>query len=362
MSEHDDKTTYVSGYDDKTKCVSGSDYKTNYVSGHDNKTQFMSGPDYKTTFTSGLDVESEKASTSHFANSSATKYESLLRYDSLTLKSEALDADFTIDTVVDTTNTYSQCDLTMKQVTPLGPTTSTVRSKPQSAVRSHEYCNDCRSQLIGQLIEMEANFVSSLSLAVATFARPLRGFFLKQQDFFTLFQNLEKILIISENFIRFMDNGRWSVHDLNTRIGQFYAQNLRVFCDAFAFYVAGYSASKALLGELVAHSKQFRRFLREMQSDDLTVSNLLDLPLVHMQHVIDIFERIRQFTCESKRFPSEMSHIDSVLREFKKIMANTKVPAVNIESNAMSGAKATRFFMSGRYSRSRRALTFFHYV
>ena len=261
-------------------------------------------------------------------NNSDTGYETISRYESLTRKSDALDADFTIETVVDTTNSYSQCDLTA------------VSAKPV-AQKQHEHFNERRTQLIGQLIEMEANFVSYLSVAVATFTRPLRGFFLKQQDYFNLFQNVEKILIISENFLRSMD--KWSAYDLYTRIGQFYTQKLSLFRDAFTIYVKGYAASKSLLGELKAHSKQFRLFLQEVQSEDLTLANLLDLPVVHMQQTLAIFKQIRRFTAESK---SETPHIDSVVGELKQILASQEPVVSYTRSVDNSTVESTTFFMS----------------
>lgn len=159
-----------------------------------------------------------------------------------------------------------------------------------------------------------------LSVAVSTFTRPLRGFFIKQQDYFNLFQNIEKILIISENFLRSMD--KWSAYDLYARIGQFYTQKLNLFRDAFTIYVKGYAKSKRLLGELKKHSRQFRLFLDEAQADDLTLANLLDAPVRHMQQTLSTFKQIRRFTCESKRSPSEAPHIDSVIVELKKILVN----------------------------------------
>ena len=84
----------------------------------------------------------------------------------------------------------------------------------------------------------------------------------------------------------------------------------------------GYARSKSLLSELTKQSKQFRLFLNEVQSDDLTLEHLLDLPLVHMQQTLEIFKQIRRFTYESKRNPSEAPHIDSVIFELKKILVN----------------------------------------
>jgi hypothetical protein len=178
--------------------------------------------------------------------------------------------------------------------------------------------NQIRTKLIGELIESEANFVSYLSMAVATFSRPLRGFFIQQQDYFTLFQNIEKILVISENFLRSMD--KWSAYDLYTKIGLLYTQKMSLFKEAFASYVKGYAKAKELLGELKSHSKQFRLFLSEAQTNNLTLANLIDLPLVHMQKTMDLFKQIRVYTHESKRSPSEAPHIDSVIAELRKIL------------------------------------------
>ena len=97
--------------------------------------------------------------------------------------------------------------------------------KPLSSNNFHdEKLNEYKTHLIGNLIKMEDNFVSYLNNAVSTFVRPLRSFFMKQQDYFCLFQNIEKILVIIENFLRSMD--KWSAYDLYTRIGQFYTQKV----------------------------------------------------------------------------------------------------------------------------------------
>jgi hypothetical protein len=94
-----------------------------------------------------------------------------------------------------TVNSYSDCgDLTLD--------TTTAAEKKQR-VRGggggggggggNERFNEMRTKLIGDLIEIEANFVSYLTMAVSAFSRPLRGFFMKQHDYFCLFQNIEKV-------------------------------------------------------------------------------------------------------------------------------------------------------------------------
>lgn len=280
-----------------------------------------------------------------------TGYETLSRYNETSERvvrsSESSNDDFSIDTVTNTTNSYSECDLTTEQAV------KTVRFIQENNITKRkpnnldaEKFNQARTKLIGDLIELEANFVSYLSLAVATFSRPLRGFFIKQQDYFCLFQNIEKILVISENFLRSMD--KWSAYDLYTKIGQLYTQKMSLFKDAFTIYIQGYAKAKNLLNELKSHSKQFRLFLNEVQSSNLTLSNLLDLPVVHMHKTLEIFKQIRKYTFESKRNPSEAPHIDSVMLELRKILANLDIDVNQISYECYESEldeESTTFFM-----------------
>lgn len=269
-------------------------------------------PNNTTYYSKSVEAKQEKS-----LSVGDTGYETLSRYDSLPKTDSQISKqnDFSIETVTNTTNSYSQCDLTLAQSECLAKSV-----KKQEISESDEQFNEYRTQLIGNLIEMEANFVSYLSVAVATFSRPLRGFFMKQQDYFTLFQNIEKILVISENFLRSMD--KWSAFDLYSRIGQLYTQKLSLFKEAFTIYIKGYSKSKSLLHELKSHSKQFRLFLKEVQSGSLTLANLLDLPVVHLRQTLEVFVQIRKMTVESKRNPSEAPRIDSVIGELRKLLLN----------------------------------------
>lgn len=223
--------------------------------------------------------------------------------------------DVTLDSVKDAQKTKQQ------------PTAVTTTTQSASNLNDPgcERFNEMRTRLIGDLIEMEANFVSYLSMAVATFSRPLRGFFIKQHDYFCLFQNIEKLLVISENFLRSMD--KWSAYDLYTKIGQLYSHKMALFREAYTLYARGHHAAKSLLAELRQHSKQFRLFLGEVESNELSLERALDLPVTHVQRTLEIFKRIRGFTLESRRNPTEAPHIDSVIFELRAILANLNSPS-----------------------------------
>lgn len=197
--------------------------------------------------------------------------------------------------------------------------------------------NISRTELIENLLEMESDFISFLSMGVAQLARPLRGFLMKQQDYFTLFQNIEKILIISENFLRSMD--KWSSLDLYTRIGQLYTQKLNLFREAFTIYIKGHGTSKCLLNELKSHSQEFRLFVNETQSGNLTLSNLIDLPLIHIQGTLNCFKQIRKFTTIVDNNSVDSAHIDLVISDLRKILSHSNCAEnINLEEIDLTSA------------------------
>ena len=158
-----------------------------------------------------------KTATQSTLNCSDTGYESLSRQCSSDLqKNQTNEDEFTIETVTNTTNSYSDYDYTIDH--------HEEKIITKQTITIDDKLNESKTRLIGNLIKMEDKFVSYLNNAVSTLVRPLRGFFMKQQDYFCLFQNIEKILVISENFLRSMD--KWSAFDLYTRIGQLYTQKV----------------------------------------------------------------------------------------------------------------------------------------
>jgi hypothetical protein len=168
--------------------------------------------DSKSFYIQSKSLTLKSSSSSEIFNSGDTGYDSLSRQNSSVLKF----LNSTIQTSTNTTDNYFDYDINIEE---------SRQMKPLSSKIFHdEKLNEYKTHLIGNLIKMEDNFVSYLNNAVSTFVRPLRGFFMKQQDYFCLFQNIEKILVISENFLRSMD--KWSAYDLYTRIGQLYTQKV----------------------------------------------------------------------------------------------------------------------------------------
>jgi hypothetical protein len=131
-------------------------------------------------------------------------------------------------------------------------------------------------------------------------------------------QNIEKILIISENFLLSME--KWSPVDFYTRIGQLYTQKLSLFRDAFGIYLKGYYKSISLLNDLKKNSKQIRFFLKEVETSQLKLSQMIESPITHIKNTLAIFKEIRKYTPESRRNPTEAPHIDSIIFELKNLL------------------------------------------
>jgi hypothetical protein len=138
---------------------------------------------------------------------------------------------------------------------------------------------------------------------------------------------------------------KWTAYDMYLKIGQFYAQKMRLFREAFTIYANGYSKAKALLCELKHQSKQFKLFLKETQTDYLKLETLLDLPLIHMQQTMDIFKQIRCFTYESKKNPAEVPHIDSVILLLRSIFSNLNKHDIN-HIETMANVRSNRLNMT----------------
>jgi hypothetical protein len=120
--------------------------------------------------------------------------------------------------------------------------------------------DQARINLIGRLIDLESDFLNYMSNGVSTFSRPLRGFFLQQQDYFMLFQNIEKLFVICENFLNSMQ--KWTALDVYKHVGEFFSNKIKLLSDPLTTYVKGHSHAKMLLTDLQLNSKKFGAFLK----------------------------------------------------------------------------------------------------
>ena len=80
--------------------------------------------------------------------------------------------------------------------------------------------------------------------------------------------------------------------------------------------------------------QQFRLFLKETQTKQLTLDNLLDLPIRYLYETLNVFKEIKQFTIiESKSKTIELSHFDSITFDLCNILSNLEDKESTLLSN-----------------------------
>ena len=126
---------------------------------------------------------------------------------------------------------------------------STLDEKQQSQVPLKSLNKE--DELFLHLIHAEDNFVTLMHQGVLRFSRPLRHGILTAFEHQTLFQNVEKLLAISEFHLKKLaDCWALNQHDLQA-IGNIYQAQLQVLCDAYMTYLRGLLAADELLRKLL---------------------------------------------------------------------------------------------------------------
>ena len=166
---------------------------------------------------------------------------------------------------------------------------STLGEKKQSQVPLKSLTKE--DELFLQLIHAEDKFVTLMHQGVLRFSRPLRHGILTAFEHQTLFQNVEKLLAISEFHLKKLaDCWTANQHDLQT-IGSVYQAQLQVLCDAYMTYLRGLIAADELLRKLL-EKPAFVEFLsKELPGvPNIHLDSFLQTPQQHIQNLICLFD------------------------------------------------------------------------
>ena len=148
-----------------------------------------------------------------------------------------------------------------------------------------------KDELFLQLIHAEDNFVTLMHQGVLRFSRPLRHGILTAFEHQTLFQNVEKLLAISEFHLKKLADC-WALnhHDLQA-VGNIYQAQLQVLCDAYMTYLRGLVAADELLRKLL-EKPAFVEFLsKELPGvPNIHLDSFLQTPQQHIQNLICLFD------------------------------------------------------------------------
>ena len=168
-------------------------------------------------------------------------------------------------------------------------------------------------ELFLQLIHAEDKFVTLMHQGVLRFSRPLRHGILTAFEHQTLFQNVEKLLAISEFHLKKLaDCWAANQHDLQT-VGNIYQAQLQVLCEAYTNYFRGLSTADELLRELIT-KPTFVEFLRKELPGvpDIQLDSFLQAPQEHFQNLVCVFDDLVAMV-KSQQRPSVLTKVQSEL-------------------------------------------------
>ena len=157
-----------------------------------------------------------------------------------------------------------------------------------------------------QLVHAEDEFVTLMHQGVLRFSRPLRHGILTAHEHQALFQNVEKLLAISEFHLKKLANC-WAKSQYNLQaIGNIYEAQIQVLCDAYVTYFGGLTAADQVLADLV-RKPGFADFLSQELPGvpNIQLDTFLQTPQKHLQNLISIFEDLAAVT-KSQQQPSHV--------------------------------------------------------
>ncbi|XP_074655725.1 neuroepithelial cell-transforming gene 1 protein-like [Tubulanus polymorphus] len=164
-----------------------------------------------------------------------------------------------------------------------------------------------RQQAISRLLDFEETYVKNMQIAIQRYCRPLKkGAIISSSEYASLFQNVEKLLTISEYYVRqlklnslpYIDTDRQGEGFIDA-VGFIYMAKLQLMCEMYGIYCAHLDKAKTALYSLVA-KVEFRKFLEEaIQTDPSIVLGIEDFickPYQHIWQVLIHLQSIQVYT------------------------------------------------------------------
>ncbi|CAF0784269.1 unnamed protein product [Brachionus calyciflorus] len=168
-----------------------------------------------------------------------------------------------------------------------------------SSNASNHPASDDHLNLCEKLLNLEEKFIDIMQKGVQQYSRPLRHcLMIDQVQHCTLFQNIEKILAISEYQLNQLISQDDSILlDMFNTIGKLYENKIRMSCEAFDIYLNGIEKSINLLSQLSLNSN-LSRFLLEAKDDiDMDLKTFLLVPIIYVNEIFECLSEIKEKTC-----------------------------------------------------------------
>jgi hypothetical protein len=171
-------------------------------------------------------------------------------------------------------------------------------NQPPLRVNDEKYIDvDGHMQECEQLFRLEEEFISLMQSGVQQYSRPLRHLMMiSQLEHHLLFQNIEKILVLSEYQLnQLISHDESTLIEMFNTIGKLYENKIRMSCEAFDIYLNGIEKSFNLLISLIKNNssnKKFNKFLYDSKTE-MDLKTFLLLPLYYVSNIHKLLKQIR---------------------------------------------------------------------
>jgi hypothetical protein len=176
--------------------------------------------------------------------------------------------------------------------------------------------------LCEKLLNLEEQFIELMQKGVQQYSRPLRHcMMISPQQHQTLFQNIEKILAISEYQLnQLISQDDSALLDMFNTIGKLYENKMRMSCEAFDIYLNGIEKSFDLLFKLKNNLiPNFSKFLLETQEDiSMDLKTFLLLPLYYVGNIFTYLNDVKERTSQTNNDFIFLSNLLSTLEIYVK--------------------------------------------
>lgn len=189
-----------------------------------------------------------------------------------------------------------------------------------------------KQEAIHRLMSIEMDFIDVMHAGMQRYSRPLRHCILNPRQHFTLFQNIEKLVTISEYHLKQInDNMPSFCSDTegsftssegghNFSIGMIYQSKVHMLSQAYDLYSKGLGEANDLLSDL-RRSTEFVKFVREppLEPQQPSISTFLTRPVHHIRELYQVLQDIFMNTSNEE---SDFRGLKQVVESLNECVGN----------------------------------------
>ncbi|KAK2150619.1 hypothetical protein LSH36_398g00006 [Paralvinella palmiformis] len=154
--------------------------------------------------------------------------------------------------------------------------------------------------VILRLVSAEREFAELMQHGIQQYSRPLRHGLLTPEQHIMVFQNIEKLVALSEYNIHQFEESYSAVSVRNPlltdnliaeEIADIYSTRVRLLCNTYKSYLDGLPAASEALRNLY-NKRNIRKFLHSQCLSNFTIENFLEQPKQHLMKLTENFRDI----------------------------------------------------------------------